>query len=101
MIQLMQTPEELLLEENSLLQRGLDPEMVDNLKLDQINNRKLGIDQTLEQTFYFEVDDTSILDDQLENEEESEEPQKTLAQVYQQAASALTLQDLENSSTKR
>jgi hypothetical protein len=97
MIYIMQTPEELLLEKNSLLERGLDPEMVENLKESQEEYRKMGLHKTLEEVFYLEVDDTSILDEP----SEEEKPSKTLAQVYQQASSALTLQNLEDNSTDR
>ena len=93
----MKRQERQLLEENSLLQRGLDPETVENLKESQEEYRKMGLHKTLEEVFYLEVDDTSILDES----SEEERPSKTLAQVYQQASSALTLQNLEDNSTAR
>ena len=93
----MNKQERQLLEENSLLQRGLDPEMVENLKESQEEYQKMGLHKTLEEVFYLEVDDTSILDES----SEEEKPSKTLAQVYQQASSALTLQNLEDNSTAR
>ena len=148
----MQTPEKLLSEEDDLIQRGLEPEMVENLKISQEAYRNRGQEMTLEEIFYFEVDDTSVLDDpELAAEREEDEllksgfepeevedlkrsqeayrkegriltleevlnleeddmpvpdspkkekgeispaPKKDLGQIYRQAASALTLQDL-------
>lgn len=54
-------------EELFLLRRGLEPSMVENLKESQTAYRKKGVRMTLEEIFYFEVEDTSILDQQDES----------------------------------
>lgn len=66
-------PDDLLAEEaDDLVRRGLEPEMVENL----IQSREWRIQRgdepvTLEEIFYSEVDDTSVLDDpEMEEEEE-------------------------------
>lgn len=91
-IESMDTPEDNLSEEaDSLIRRGLDPEMVENLQRNLPSWREIDPNITLEEIFYLEVDDTSVLDEA----EEEEEPQKDLGQVYCEAGSALTIQDEE------
>lgn len=92
-IQGMKNPDDLLAEEaDDLVRRGLEPEMVENLLASLESWQKIRPNITLEEIFYLEVDDTSVLDDPEMDEEE--EPKKDLGQVYRQAASGLTLQDL-------
>ena len=95
-----------LSEAQSLLRRGLDPEMVENLQRSQEAWKKQGEHLSLEEIFYMDVEDTSILDaefPELTAEEESlkaeESGKKNLAQVYRGAGSALTIQGLATNST--
>ena len=105
----MQTPEELLSDEDDLIQRGLEPEMVENLKISQEAYRKRGEEMTLEEIFYFEVDDTSVLDDPelaaereedelLKNGFEPEEVEdlKRSQEAYRKEGRILTLEELLN-----
>lgn len=67
----MATQESRSSEELSLLRRGLEPSMVENLKQSQRAYQRKGFRMTLEEVFYLEVEDTSILD----QEEENDSPQ--------------------------
>ena len=51
-----------LSEADSLLRRGLDPDLVEGLQRSRESYKRMGVDWTLEQVFDFEVEDQTLLD---------------------------------------
>ena len=83
-------------EEDELLKSGFEPEEVEDLKRSQEAYRKEGKILTLEEVLNLEEDDMPVPDSpKKEKGEISPAPKKDLGQIYRQAASALTLQDLD------
>ena len=60
----MKKREPKLSEADSLLQRGLDPDLLDGLVRSQEAYKEMGVNWTLEQVFDFEVEDQTLLDDE-------------------------------------
>jgi hypothetical protein len=58
----MKKQEQKLSEADSLLQRGLDPDIVEGLQRSQESYKRMGVEWTLEQVFDFEVEDQTLLD---------------------------------------
>jgi hypothetical protein len=60
----MKKREAKLSEADSLLRRGLDPDIVEGLQRSQEAYKGMGVDWTLEEVFAFEVEDQTLLDDE-------------------------------------
>jgi hypothetical protein len=60
----MKKREPKLSEADSLLRRGLDPDIVEGLQRSQESYKRMGVDWTLEEVFAFEVEDQTLLDDE-------------------------------------
>tara|TARA_R110000850_G_scaffold106894_1_gene218323 strand:- start:392 stop:586 length:195 start_codon:yes stop_codon:yes gene_type:complete len=63
----MKKREQKLSEADSLLQRGLDPDLLEGLERSQEAYREMGVKWTLEEVFAFEVEDQTLGED---NEQE-------------------------------
>jgi hypothetical protein len=75
----MSKPEMKSPEEQSLLQRGLEPDTVENLKSSQQAYKKIGVEMSLDEVYQFEMVDSN---QPSETQDSTEDGQTQEAQLY-------------------